>query len=111
MVRIATLKPAIGYIDTRVALAPPKRANPFYQTPEWLAARKEALKSAGHRCERVVDGRRCGCRLPTSRLIVDHKVELQDGGAPFAQSNLETLCPKHHSEKTAAERAKRASSR
>lgn len=34
---------------------------------------------------------------------VDHRIALQDGGAPFARSNVHGMCKRHHSEKTREE--------
>jgi|TARA_R110000824_G_scaffold238460_1_gene427248 5-methylcytosine-specific restriction endonuclease McrA len=39
--------------------------------------------------------------------IVDHIKEIKDGGSKLDQSNLMSLCHKHHSQKTNWERAKR----
>ena len=55
--------------------------------PRWLEARAEALDRAGYQCER--------CQRP-GRLEVHHREALQDGGAPYAQSNLEVLCRDCH---------------
>ncbi|UYW33150.1 hypothetical protein [Methylorubrum extorquens] len=38
-------------------------------------------------------------------------MERRDGGAPLDPANGQALCPKHHSEKTARERAKRMGQR
>ena len=32
--------------------------------------------------------------------IVDHIKEISDGGDPFDQNNLQTMCHKHHNQKT-----------
>lgn len=42
-----------------------------------------------------------GCNNPTTD--VDHIVALRDGGEPFDRANLQGLCKKCHSEKTAKE--------
>ncbi len=39
--------------------------------------------------------------------VVDHIIELKDGGAPLDSSNLQSLCHYHHNSKTARERATR----
>jgi 5-methylcytosine-specific restriction protein A len=69
-----------------------KRADPFYNSPEWREARHLAIAMHQYRCAR------CGCR-PT-RLFVDHIKELRDGGAPLDQANLEPLCGSCHQKKT-----------
>lgn len=93
------LRPSVRVADTRTARPAPKVADGFYLTPAWRAAREEAVALGLNRCAKCG---RTGCRL-----FVDHIVELQDGGAPFDQSNLEAICGSCHSAKTAAERAKR----
>jgi 5-methylcytosine-specific restriction endonuclease McrA len=42
-----------------------------------------------------------GCTERTTD--VDHVLGLQDGGDPFNRANLQGLCKKHHSSKTASE--------
>lgn len=93
------LTSGIKTLDTRIAKPPPKTANAFYQTKEWIEARDEAKLRALYRCSECG---RYGCRL-----FVDHIVELQDGGAPYAQSNLQALCGSCHTLKTAQARAQR----
>jgi hypothetical protein len=44
-------------------------------------------------------------------MIVDHIVELKDGGAPLDRSNLWLTCREHHNQKTVTERAKRTARR
>ena len=39
--------------------------------------------------------------------VVDHIVEIEDGGDPFAWDNLMSLCHGHHNSKTAKEKRKR----
>jgi 5-methylcytosine-specific restriction protein A len=43
----------------------------------------------------------------TQGVIVDHIVEIQDGGDLTSPDNLQTLCRYHHALKTKAERKKR----
>lgn len=38
-------------------------------------------------------------------------LEIIDGGAPFDDGNLQTLCKKHHAEKSLSEKARRAAER
>lgn len=52
--------------------------------------------------------RGCGSR---EHLQADHIVEIADGGSPFDESNLQTLCDTCHDIKTAAVRARRAAER
>lgn len=47
-----------------------------------------------------------GC--PVTATVVDHVVELKDGGAALDEANVQSLCASCHNKKTAEERAKRA---
>lgn len=103
MARITMLGPRIPTLDTRVAKVPAKVALPFYSTPEWIALRDRVRAEAKGMCQRA------GC---TRRgYIVDHVVEIRDGGARLDRANLELVCSSHHSAKTAVERAKRMAKR
>jgi len=54
------------------------------------------------------------CRMCSARGVIktaevaDHVCELEDGGAPYDPSNLQSLCRACHNAKSAAERARRA---
>ncbi|UXE04804.1 HNH endonuclease [Arthrobacter phage Shambre1] len=54
-----------------------------------------------------------GCRVcgSTHNVVVDHITEIADGGAPYDDSNLQTLCGAHDTEKTALARRLRAARR
>lgn len=69
-----------------------------YQTPEHAAWRAAVKRRDGYRCVK------CGTTGP--RLIADHIVEIEDGGAALDVSNGQTLCQAHHNRKT--EQARRA---
>ena len=88
----------IGSMGPRLK-PPPKRAEPFYQSREWKALVRELRAVRGAWCER------CGS---TKGLVADHIVERKDGGADLDPANIELLCGKHHSAKTARARALRA---
>lgn len=82
---------------------PPKIPDPLYRSPEWIKFRAKVRAKRG--------GRRCsveGCETPNDRVILNHKVEIRDGGAPFDEANVEDLCFTHHQQWTAAQRRKRA---
>ena len=55
--------------------------------PRWAQARKQALESAGWRCER------CG---HAGALEAHHRRPLHRGGAPYDPENLEVLCKPCH---------------
>ena len=97
--RLKTLGPRLKPIDTRTVRPPPKVVESFYSSTEWKSARAAVLKRDHYKC--VKCGRRDG------RLFVDHIIERKDGGADFDETNLETLCGSHHTEKTHAEAVKR----
>jgi 5-methylcytosine-specific restriction enzyme A len=99
MAKLTMLRPRIPTIDTRIAPPPPKQADQFYSSPEWIALRDRVRREAGGRCQ--VPG--CDKR----GVYVDHIVEIRDGGARLDPANLQLLCAPHHTAKTAAERAKR----
>jgi 5-methylcytosine-specific restriction endonuclease McrA len=65
-----------------------------YNSKRWRVARDRQLRRHPL-CQ--ADG--CGA-VATD---VDHRVALADGGAEFAQSNLQSLCHRHHSQKTSEE--------
>lgn len=96
-----TLKPSIAIAALQTARAPPKTANKFYLSREWLAVRDRVRREARGRCETP------GCGRVERRMFVDHIVELKDGGAPLDRANAWLLCGSCHSLKTAAARAMR----
>lgn len=98
MVRLSRVPQRIAPAPSRVRVAP-KVVTRFYSSPEWIALRearrkdadyREALKRRAHKGE---------------RLILDHKVEIKDGGAPLDPKNTQWLTFTEHQAKT--ERAKR----
>jgi 5-methylcytosine-specific restriction enzyme A len=102
---LQTLRPRVGLANLQTAKTPPKTANKFYLSPEWIALRDQVRREAGGRCQAP------GCGRIEQRMYVDHRVELKDGGAPLDRSNLWLLCGRCHSLKTAAERARRTAER
>jgi len=96
---LQALRPRVATLSLQTAALPPKVADPFYSSAAWIALRDRVRREARGRCQVQ------GC---TQRgAIVDHIVELKDGGAPLARSNTMLMCASHHAAKTAAERAKR----
>ncbi len=102
---LRTLRPHIDMAELRTATPPAKKADGFYLSAEWLAIRDRVRFEAGGRCQAP------GCDRAERRMFVDHVVELKDGGAPLARSNLWLLCGSCHSSKTAAERSRRTAER
>lgn len=78
-----------------------KLADAFYVSVGWRRFREWYI--ANHplcaECERQ------GKLVPG--VIVDHVVELKDGGAPFDENNAQSLCRACHAYKTETERRKR----
>lgn len=66
----------------------------IYRTPQWKVARLEAKRRDGWKCIK------CGSK---TRLEVDHKIALREGGAAFDLENLQTLCGSCHAKKTRIE--------
>lgn len=72
------------------------RDGAFYRTAGWAAIRKRQLARAPF----------CYCGAPATE--VDHIKRIKEGGAKRDADNLQSLCHRHHSEKTNAEKAGRA---
>ena len=102
---LRALQPRVALANLRTAALPPKVADRFYSSPAWIALRDRVRHEAGGRCQVA------GCGRAERRMIVDHIVELKDGGAPLDRSNSRLMCRSHHNQKTAAERAKRTARR
>lgn len=92
-------------MDSRLAPMPttikaaPKLAESFYQSGAWRSLVARLKRERGNWCQR------CGS---TERVIADHIVERKDGGADLDETNIELLCHRHHQQKTAQARARRA---
>ncbi len=100
MAKLKMLGPALRTMDPRSVKLPPKVALPFYSTPEWISLRDQVRREA-----------RGTCQAPNCKArghIVDHIVEISDGGAKLDRANVMLLCASHHQVKTQRERAKRA---
>ena len=100
-----TLRPRIAVVNLQTAQPPPKTANSFYSSREWIELRDRVRREAGGRCQAP------GCGRIEPPMYVDHRVELKDGGAPLDRRNVWLLCGSCHSRKTAAERARRTAQR
>lgn len=79
----------------------PRRNAHIYDTRSWrnLSRKKRSVDPFCEDCwdesiEKIAD-------------VVDHIVEIEDGGKPFLWSNLKSLCHYHHNNKTAKEKKKR----
>jgi len=81
--------------------APPKETDPFYLSVRWRRFRGWYLRNHPlcELCER--EGRL------TPAQMVDHIIELKDGGDRLSEENAQALCWKCHNVKTAAEQKRR----
>ena len=102
---LQVLQPRVGLANLRTAALPSKVADRFYSSPAWIALRDRVRREAAGRCQMP------GCGRIERRMIVDHIVELKDGGAPLDRSNTRLTCRSHHNKKTIAERARRTTRR
>lgn len=75
-----------------------QEAKTFYNSKEWQRVRYSIL-SKNPFC--AVEG----CNRPAD--VVDHIVEIRDGGGRLDLANLQPLCHYHHNIKTAEEKRKR----
>lgn len=96
--KLPSMKPGLPSMGAAVPMAP-KRAEAFYQSPEWrkLVTRRRLDKDYQQARARA---------KPGERLILDHKVERRDGGADLDPANTQWLTHSEHQAKTS--RSKRA---
>jgi 5-methylcytosine-specific restriction protein A len=87
--------PGSAYCTEHAPARAPKQADAFYVSVAWRRFRDWfiARHPLCQQCE--AEG-----RLTASR-IVDHVIELKDGGAPLSEDNAMSLCSKCHAIKTA----------
>lgn len=97
------LKPSVRARDPRSVKPAPKTGEPFYSSADWIKLRDAERTAAKGICRRPGCGKR--------GFIVDHIIEIKDGGAKLDPRNVELLCSSHHGLKTAEARAKRANAK
>ncbi len=100
MVRLMRAPARIGAAPSRVVRAQ-KAALPFYQSPEWVALRQSRIGDP----DWVAAKKRA---KPGERLILDHIIEMKDGGAPLDPRNTQWLTFSEHQVKTEKTKRKRA---
>lgn len=100
MTRIKMLKNTLRVLDLRTAREPAKVADKFYSSAAWLGLMARLRKQRGNVCQH------CAAK---GRVVGDHIVELQDGGAPLDEANVQLLCWSCHTIKTNRRRAERHS--
>lgn len=90
-------------------MVPPKRADKELLTPEHKAWRLIVCRRAGWRCEWVESGQRCNKSAALGdRMVADHIIEREDGGALYDPANGQCLCVQHNTKKGIDARAARA---
>lgn len=104
--RIPTMKPRLKPCDQRTAKpAPSTGPKQLYGTAAWAKLVMRLKRERGDRCE---DPTHEGSNQPGERrVIADHIVEVQDGGAELDPANILLRCMPCHVRKTNTERAKR----
>ena len=73
----------------------------FYHTARWRRVREAYIKKNPLCVMCLTEGK------VTQGVIVDHIVEIQDGGDLTSPDNLQTLCRYHHNLKTSQEKKER----
>lgn len=73
-------------------------SDPFYWTPEWRKTRARQLRKQPF-CEECERGNKV-----TKANVVDHIIPRRQGGADFAEDNLQSMCSDHHQKKRRQER-------
>jgi len=73
-----------------------------YNGSKWRKVRQLALDRDDHLCQNCLDNGRV-----VEGNTVDHKVPVNNGGAPYALANLQTLCERCHAKKSQGERKDR----
>lgn len=95
--KIKTFGTKLKTVDTRSVLPPPKTADAELLTPEHKAWRLAVCRRAHWRCEWVEQGLRCRRSAANGdRMIADHIVERDDGGALLDLNNGQCLCTSHN---------------
>lgn len=78
-----------------------ERGKNIYNTPTWKRYRKAQLLLQPL-CQHCLT-----FGVSTLAQLVDHIVEIEDGGAIYDLDNLQSLCKTHHNIKTGKEKSKR----
>lgn len=108
--KVRMLAPSVRKMDSRTTKPAPKVADPELLTREHQVWRQQVLRMAGHRCQAMVNGKRCTVCAP-AMLYADHIVERRDGGPKYDVRNGMALCASHHTAKTIRERTARLAAR
>lgn len=81
----------------RVAFGRRKDNSEFYNSPRWRKVSK-LNKNKNPECVKCRDK-----GIVTAVRFTDHIVRIEDGGAPYSDDNLQSLCEFHHNSKSGKE--------
>ncbi|MCP4988411.1 MAG: HNH endonuclease [Colwellia sp.] len=73
-----------------------------YNSPRWRRLRNQFIRH-NPICKHCEER-----NIVTSAYIIDHKIEIEDGGDPWDPDNLQSLCLPCHNTKTGQEKKKRS---
>lgn len=79
-----------------------KDAAKFYHSKPWKDARASVLARDKYLCQHCIK-----VDEATPAVMVDHIIEISDGGCKLCEENLESLCDKCHKKKTGKEKSRR----
>ncbi len=88
-----------GKLSLHIPPDQPRAGRSIYSTERWKQLSAAMRKSARY-CQ--------SCGASGKRLVVDHIVELRDGGDPWSPGNLVCICWSCHTAKTNERKAARA---
>lgn len=103
MVRLIGLPGRFGTMPRRV-FDGGKKVAAFYQSREWIELRERRKRDPDHAAALVR-------AKPGERVILDHDIEIKDGGAKLDPANTKWLTFSEHQAKTAGAKAARAGRR
>lgn len=72
-----------------------KERDKFYHSKAWKTVRTQVMEDYNYLCQRCKDDDKI-----VTADVVDHIVEISDGGEDLDIDNLEPLCHYHHNTKT-----------
>lgn len=84
-----------AYCDEHQPASAPKETDPFYLSPRWRRFRAWYL-GKHPTCQQCEQEQRL-----TPAVMVDHIIEIKDGGQQIAEENAQSLCWKCHGIKSA----------
>lgn len=79
--------------------------DPRYHTKQWQQLRALIIRRDQARC--AMADEHCSDMTRRHAIIVDHILEVRDGGSFWDEVNLQVLCKAHHNLKTAGVRETR----